>query len=494
MSFRARTRRLRSLVLITAAVVVVVTMSGTAQAATVLVQLSSDPYTNTSSYHQTELEPDSYSFGNTIVAAFQTGRFTDGGASNTGWATSSNAGASWSHGFMPGTTVFATPAGTWARVSDPAVAYDARHNVWLVTSLAIDSQTIGKAVLVNRSTDGGFTWGNPVTVSLGGATAFYDKEWIACDNHPASPAYGNCYVEWDNANNGNALRMARSTDGGLTWTNSTAPSDSVIGGQPVTQPNGKVVVPIANGFGSQLRSYVSTDGGATYTGPFTISSIQTHTQAANLRSGAGLASAEVDAAGKIYVVWHDCRFRAGCAANDLVMSTSTDGQSWSAVTRIPVVMPTSSADVFIPGIAVDPTTSGSTARLGVGFYAYTKTNCTVSTCRLLGGFISSTDGGAHWSTPKLVLGPLRLGWLPLTTQGYMVGDYISTSIAGGLAFPIMANATSGQCNLGQITTCHEYAATAASGLPLASGTRPATSSPVRTTESDATRGGMRTAF
>jgi hypothetical protein len=40
-----------------------------------LVQLSADPYTNPTSQHQTEVEPDTFAYGSTIVAAFQAGRF-----------------------------------------------------------------------------------------------------------------------------------------------------------------------------------------------------------------------------------------------------------------------------------------------------------------------------------------------------------------------------------------------------------------------------------
>ena len=43
--------------------------------------LSTDPYTNTTSQHATEVEPDSFSFGSTIVATTQVGRFTNGGSS-----------------------------------------------------------------------------------------------------------------------------------------------------------------------------------------------------------------------------------------------------------------------------------------------------------------------------------------------------------------------------------------------------------------------------
>src|SRR5437588_839533 len=230
------------------AIATVLALAGTALANVAETTVSTDPYTNSTSFHQTELEPDTFSFKKSEVSTFQVGRFADGGASNVGWATTTDAGATWANGFLPGTTVYATPPGTWARVSDPSVAFDPKHNVWMISTLAIDSTVTGKAVLVSRSTDGGQTWGAPVTVSLGGSSAFYDKEWIACDATATSPFYGNCYVEWDDANAGNVLHMSRSTDGGLTWTASTVPSSAVIGGQPLAQPNGTVVVPIDNAF------------------------------------------------------------------------------------------------------------------------------------------------------------------------------------------------------------------------------------------------------
>src|SRR5690349_13117294 len=89
-----------------------------------LIQISSDPYTNPTSNHKTQVEPDTFAFGNTIVSTFQSGRFFDGGASNIGWATSTNGGQTWTHGFLPSSTVFASPAGVYPRASDPSVAYD----------------------------------------------------------------------------------------------------------------------------------------------------------------------------------------------------------------------------------------------------------------------------------------------------------------------------------------------------------------------------------
>src|SRR2546429_4751281 len=99
-----------------------------------LTQISSDPYTNKTSQHKTEVEPGAFAFGNTVVAAFKAGRFYKGGASNIGWATSLNGGLTWTHGFLPGTTLYA--GGPYDQVSDPSVAYDALLNVWMISYLA----------------------------------------------------------------------------------------------------------------------------------------------------------------------------------------------------------------------------------------------------------------------------------------------------------------------------------------------------------------------
>jgi len=431
-----------------------------------LTRLSTDPYTNTTSFHQTQVEPDSFSFGSTLLAAFQSGRFPDGGASNIGWATSTDNGASWANGFLPGTTVF--DGGSYSRVSDPSVSYDAQHDVWLVASLALDSAIGGAAVLVSRSTNGGLAWSNPVSVAVAGAGQDFDKDWIVCDNTATSPFYGSCYVEYDDFGNGNQLHMARSTDGGVSWAESVVPVASVIGGQPVVQPNGTVVLVIDDGFEGNVESFLSADGGATYTGPFEVAPIRSQLVAGSLRSDP-LPSAEIDMLGRVYVVWQDCRFRRSCSANDIVLSRSDDGIRWRRPRRIPIDTRRSGADHFIPGIAVDPTTAGRFGHLAVTYYYYPVAGCSTSTCELDVGFVSSTDGGSHWSLPTQLAGPMTLTALPLTTGGYMVGDYISTSYdANHLAHGVFMVATGTTCTLGSVTSCDEAAYTPTAGL-LASG-------------------------
>ena len=393
--------------------------------------ISQDPYTNLDSQHRTQLEPDSFGYDNTVVATFQTGRFFDGGSSNIGWATTTNAGRTWSTGMLPATTVNAIPQGPWARISDPAVAYDPLHDVWMISTLAIDDSVSGAAILTSRSTDGGLTWGNPVTTSLSSGT-FYDKNWITCDTWPQSPYYGHCYQEWDEP----TLYMSTSTDGGLTWGPKKSAGTSGIGGQPVVQPDGTVVVAYEGGAG--IRAFRSEDGGNTWLTSVAVATISEHNVAGNLRTSP-LPSAEVAGDGKIYVAWQDCSFRSGCPSNDIVYSTSTDGVAWTAKARVPIDATNSGVDHFIPGFAVDRSTSGSTTHLALGYYYYPVAACNSSTCQLTVGFVSSTDGGTTWTQPRKVAGPIRLQDIASTNQGVMVGDYMSTSFAGGnYAFPIFA--------------------------------------------------------
>lgn len=434
-----------SFVSIGVAAVVTMLMSTVALANVPLTVVSTDPFTDTQAQHQTEVEPDTFQFGNTIVSAFQTGRVFGGGSSNIGWATSTNGGATWTHGFLPGITANSVPAGPYGQVSDPAVAYDAQDNVWLISSLGLASSG-GSDVLTSRSTNGGLTWSNPIVT----ATGSLDKNWIVCDNSTASPFFGNCYTQYDIIS-GNSLRMKTSTNGGLTWGAALAPSSGAtgLGGQPVVRPNGTVLVPYRSTSTNEIRSFRSIDGGASWRATVQVSTISHHSVAGGLRESP-LPSAEIDAAGTAYVAWADCRFRSGCSSNDIVLSHSTSETTWAAPVRIPIDATTSTVDHFVPGLAVDRSTSGNTTRIGITYYYYPTASCTSSTCQLNVGFISSTNGGSSWSAPVQIAGPMTLSWLPNTSQGRMFGDYISTSIlAGGNAYPVIpvASAPTGTFNV-----------------------------------------------
>jgi hypothetical protein len=106
-----------------------------------------------------------------------------------------------------------------------------------------------------------------------------------------------------------------------------------------------------------------------------------------------------------------------------VVSSSRDGVTWSAPARVP----TGSADAELPGLAADPASSG---RLALAYYTVTARGLDV-------WFVSSRNGGSTWTKPqRLSTRSISLDWIAATDGGLMVGDYISTSFAGGRAVAV----------------------------------------------------------
>jgi hypothetical protein len=234
-----------------------------------------------------------------------------------------------------------------------------------------------------------------------------------------------------------------------------------------------VIVPFLDENTNSISAFTSTNGGSSWTAPVTVATLDTYAEKASIRTSP-LPSAEIDGSGTVYVAWQDCRFEKSCSANDIVYSTSSNGTHWSAVQLIPADPVGSGIDHFIPGIAVDKSTSGSSAHIAVAYYYFTNANCTNSTCQLDIGYLSSTNGGTSWSASQQLAGPMTLTWLANTNQGYMVGDYISTSITSkGRAYPGIVVATA---NKG--TKFNEELYTVKGGLPVTGGTNVANASVV----------------
>jgi len=75
-----------------------------ANAQSTLVKLSTDTFHDSDAQHRTEVEPDTFAWGSTIVSGFQVARIADGGGADVGFATSTDAGKTWTSGYLPGLT------------------------------------------------------------------------------------------------------------------------------------------------------------------------------------------------------------------------------------------------------------------------------------------------------------------------------------------------------------------------------------------------------
>ncbi len=402
--------------------------------------ISADPFTGNGAQHATEVEPDTFAWGRTVVATFQVGRFaSNAGSTDNGWATSTDGGSTWRSGWLglPG-------SGSWTGATDPSVAYDARHDTWLISSVMTVVNGSGFAeggLLVSRSTNGGLGWSAPVTVTTPDEP---DKGWITCDNTTSSRGFGTCYELWSAGGLKDRLYASTSTDAGQTWSPRVATANSAKGYavQPVVQPDGTVVVVEATS--TDVLAYRSLDGGASWTAPAIISGIQRHTVAGGLRVHVK-PTVGIAGDGTVWAAWMDCRFRTGCPSNDIVLTSSADGTHWSAPSRVPIDPTTSTVDHFLPGLGVDPGTSGTTTSLGLSYYWLPTASCggTGPVCKVNVSYTGSTDAGATWSAPRaLNPTPMSPGWLPSATGGRMVGDYFDVSFVQGNAVPVVSVAQS----------------------------------------------------
>jgi hypothetical protein len=377
-------------------------------------RLSRDPYRDPGAQHETEVEPDSFTFGRTTVATFQVGRRFDGAATNVGYAVTTDDGATWRSGLLPGLTIASTPPGPNARASDPVVAYDAAHGAWLISTLALEDRVTRLAI--NRSPDG-VTWSGALTAleeRVGEGIAF-DKNWIACDNTPSSPYYGRCYLVYTHSAERDMLEVSWSDDGGSNW---SVPVDigarGGVGVFPAIRPTGDLVVAYLLQIGSfSISSSRSIDGGATWAPPVRIAPVTAECGVRGFRAFP-LPSTEVDSAGRVWTTWHDCE-SPGSERNAIYVSTSADGVQWSAPAAI-----IRGRNALLPAIGTD-----ASGRVAITYLRSSTAGIDVE-------LVVSPGSAATWSAPRrLSAQSMPLAWMPNTTSGRMLGDYISVHYARG---------------------------------------------------------------
>jgi hypothetical protein len=303
---------------------------------------------------------------------------------------STDGGRTWSTSLTPKNADVFIPTPTSGGLTnvDPGLAFDSKGNLYysyIFTQVSNQGDIEDGGVFVNKSTDGGKTWSDPIPVSysVGGGSSqdAHDKPFIACDANPNSPYRDRIYVTWFliSPTVGPCIGFAYSTNGEEFSPTIKIPGSVGLGSvqspMPVVSSDGTLYVFWENKNNNQTSVFVqkSTNGGASWvwTSPKVAQTVITIGEKVNLRmalpnKGNMRVSSHPyvcfgDSPNKIFLV------QAGKDENGkyrIYFAKSTNaGESWTS--RIRVDDNPYGNDMFFPAIAYDPTTK----ILAVAYYS-----------------------------------------------------------------------------------------------------------------------------
>ena len=379
----------------------------------------------------------------TLLATFQEGRFASGGGSvDCGYALSRDGGLSWARALIPQLTT--ASGGPYLRATDPVAGIGPQGDLYLNTLASLDNAFGLGAVVVSRSADNGASWSAPSVVFQAPSTqVLADKEWLAVNDFPGVPNSARLVVTWTNftsnaagAATGNNLFAAMSDDRGTTWSAPVAitPVGSLNQGtQPLFLPDGSLAVIYITFANANTATFFSiqykrsTDGGRTFpTAATTVVGFVNGFADPDLRSGTFLPGAAVArTTGAIFV-----SYVALVAGTPRVMVTqsSDQGATWST----PAIASDNPAGVAVDNAAIAVTPDGTTASIVFIDKRNSPTAADGHSYFIDHYAAQSFDGGATWQ-PNLRLTEISsdLRYASLTSEGYMLGDYLA--IAPSLA-------------------------------------------------------------
>ena len=377
-----------------------------------------------------------------VIAAWQQDRIKDGGALGNFVGVSRDGGATFTRSAVPGLT--RCGGGPYERASDPWVAIGPDGTAYLASVAgAVRPEGLRLAVTVNRSTDGGRTWSQPVVVA--DDTQLNDKETLT----PDPLVRGHAYLTWVRFTEIptpagpvtiNAVYFSRTTNGGRTWTRPRAitetPSDRFDqSAEILVLPNGTLLNVFTRTPGSvprdrrgivEILAIRSTDRGRTWSPPVRVGQANAF-PTGDPESGKPIRAPNyifsVDAApdGTAYI--GVIENTSNTAGQVLIFRSTNGGRSWSRRTPAARV----AAQVFVPTLAVGP--DGTVA---VSYYDLRDDVPGDEALTATARFSHSENGGRAWRD-ALLAGPFDMRQAD-QERDLFVGDYEGLApIPGGFA-------------------------------------------------------------
>lgn len=280
-----------------------------------------------------------------MVATWQQDRWTNGGSRGLVVGVTHDGGLTWKPVPVPGLS--RCSGGSFLRASDPWLSFSPDGSLHHISLSFSPGQS--NAVLVNKSTDGGLTWTDPITLILDSGQYFNDKESITAD--PINRLF--IYAVWDRLamlNNQGPAVYTRSINGGRTWDPvrvlyNPGTGAQTIGNQIVVLRNGSVLAFFNEIiFGERVLGFKrSFDKAATWEpklGRYFVSRMNQRSAVvpgsrALVRDGGILFDVAADRnRSAVYAVWQETSFsNAGHPAIAFTLSKN-NGNTWTKPVKV----------------------------------------------------------------------------------------------------------------------------------------------------------------
>lgn len=357
-----------------------------------------------------------------------------------GYYVTTNGGTSWSDGILP------MPTGVNS-FSDPVLRFNRDGSSLYAAQLGQESTgAVGPCdpvtgIYVNTSSNGGTAWANGVQAAANSSTVFNDKPWLTDDRSTGNAGKsGNLYLSYTkfrfadlpncqaSTATDSPIKLKRSTDGGATWGSEVDVSGSFTdaqGSADVVTPDGTVYVAFLATCGTSdcIFSSRSTDAGQT----FTQTQVAHVTASNDISAGVSdtfradsFPSIASDASGRLYTVWGERR--TGTTSNDIYMSSSSNGTTWSSPSRVNTV---ATGDQFFPAVTVDSS--------GVVWVSYSDRRDDPQNILYRQYVSHSHDNGITWDDLQVASAPSDPRAVRFSDNSLFIGDYNSIDAIPGAA-------------------------------------------------------------